>query len=166
MEWFTSKVMDQPLTAVPLRKSRFTPSKFEAKRIKRMVRAIKEGRIYKPPAGPKPYEFYDIWNDDADVAQENPMNIPAPKMKLPGTDESYNPPEEYLMDEDERKEWEDMDPEDRKKNYIPTKHNSLRAVPGYQHFLSERFERCLDLYLCPRVRKHRVSFKHLMLVKC
>jgi ribosome biogenesis protein ERB1 len=49
------------------------------------------------------------------------MHVPAPKMKLPDHDESYNPPEEYLPNEDEIKEWEELDPEDRPKNYLPQK---------------------------------------------
>lgn len=29
-------------------------------------------------------------------------------------------------------------------------------VPAYAHFIKERFERCLDLYLCPRTRRKRL----------
>jgi hypothetical protein len=32
----------------------------------------------------------------------------------------------------------------------------MRDVPLYSDFIKERFERCLDLYLCPRVRRKRV----------
>lgn len=39
---------------------------------------------------------------------------------------------------------------------MPRKFPSLRAVPAYGRFIQERFERCLDLYLCPRQRKMRV----------
>eukprot|EP00741_Cyanophora_paradoxa_P025455 tig00000382_g24573.t1 len=60
------------------------------------------------------------------LAQRMAQHIPAPKPKLPGHAESYNPPEEY----------------------IPT--------PEELDFIKERFERCLDLYLCPRVRRNRV----------
>jgi ribosome biogenesis protein ERB1 len=49
------------------------------------------------------------------------MLVPAPKMKLPEHDESYNPPEEYLPTEEEIKEWEELDLEDRPKNYLPKK---------------------------------------------
>jgi BOP1NT (NUC169) domain len=31
----------------------------------------------------------------------------------------------------------------------------MRLVPAYQPFIRERFERCLDLYLCPRTTKLR-----------
>jgi hypothetical protein len=30
-------------------------------------------------------------------------------------------------------------------------------VPAYAKFVQERFERCLDLYLCPRARKKRLN---------
>lgn len=33
----------------------------------------------------------------------------------------------------------------------------MRSVPAYDSALKDAFERCLDLYLCPRVRKKRVS---------
>lgn len=33
----------------------------------------------------------------------------------------------------------------------------MRSVPAYDNALKDAFERCLDLYLCPRVRKKRVS---------
>jgi hypothetical protein len=39
---------------------------------------------------------------------------------------------------------------------VPQAFASLRAVPLYADFIQERFERCLDLYLCPRVRKKRL----------
>jgi len=34
------------------------------------------------------------------------MHIPAPKMPLPGHAESYRPPKEYLLTEEEQKQWE------------------------------------------------------------
>lgn len=34
---------------------------------------------------------------------------------------------------------------------------SLRSVPAYENAVKEGFDRCLDLYLCPRARKKRVS---------
>lgn len=53
--------------------------------------------------------------------------------------------------------WEQQDPEDRKYPCLPRKFSSLRQVPAYSRFIHERFERCLDLYLCPRQRKMRVA---------
>lgn len=36
---------------------------------------------------------------------------------------------------------------------LATSYDSLRQVPSYAAYISERFERCLDLYLCPRTRR-------------
>ena len=85
------------------------------------------------------------------------MHIPAPKTTLPGHAESYNPPPEYLFSHDELKKWRTADKEDRRQNFVPQKFTSMRAIPGYKKFITERFERCLDLYLCPRQQKMRVS---------
>lgn len=41
--------------------------------------------------------------------------------------------------------------------WLNYRYSSLRLVPAYNKFIQERFERCLDLYLCPRQRKMRVS---------
>ncbi|KAG0300687.1 Ribosome biogenesis protein erb1, partial [Dissophora globulifera] len=160
VEFFTSKTEIMPLSAAPEPKRRFIPSKHEAKRIMKIVRAIREGRIVPRKSGhvpPKP-KYYNLWNDAEDKPrEEHVMHITAPKMKLPTHDESYNPPAEYLPTEEEIKEWNDMDKEDRPKNYLPQKYNALRNVPGYGQFIQERFERCLDLYLAPRVRKNRLN---------
>jgi len=42
-------------------------------------------------------------------------------------------------------------------NFSLTRYTSLRSVPAYVNALKECFNRNLDLYLCPRVRKKRVS---------
>ncbi|GJJ74666.1 ribosome biogenesis protein ERB1 [Entomortierella parvispora] len=160
VEFFSSKTEIMPLSAAPEPKRRFIPSKHEAKRIMKIVRAIREGRIVPRKSGyvpPKP-KYYNLWNDSEDKPrEEHVMHITAPKMKLPTHDESYNPPAEYLPTEEEIKEWNEMDKEDRPKNYLPQKYNALRNVPGYGQFIQERFERCLDLYLAPRVRKNRLN---------
>jgi ribosome biogenesis protein ERB1 len=129
----------------------------------KIVRAIRQGKIVKKPP-PKPRAVtaqYDVWSSDPHVpgAIKAPgtQHIPAPKIKLPDHDESYNPPAEYLPSEAEIKEWEELDEEDREKNYLPKKYATLRLVPGWGEFIMERFERCLDLYLAPRVRKQRLN---------
>ena len=33
----------------------------------------------------------------------------------------------------------------------------MRSIPAYENAVKESFERCLDLYLCPRVRKKRLN---------
>lgn len=166
VEYFTGIEEKMPLNAAPEPKRRFLPSKHEAKRIAKLVRAIREGRIlpYKPPEEREREEaereeaeaYYDLWQDE----QERPphvMHIPAPKLPPPGFDLSYNPPPEYLPTAKEKEEWEKADPEDRNKEYLPQGYDSLRKVPGYGPMVKERFERCLDLYLAPRVRRNRLN---------
>ncbi|PLW06159.1 hypothetical protein PCANC_26166 [Puccinia coronata f. sp. avenae] len=156
-EFFTGKgkEMTQPLSGKPEPKRRFIPSKWEHKKVMKIVRAIRQGRIVpNKPKVEKP-QFYGIWSGEDQPRAMGPMYMPAPKLKLPGHIESYNPPEEYLFDDDERKAWEEAEPSDRKLDFIPNKHSSLRLVPGYSNFLQERFERCLDLYLAPRMLRRR-----------
>lgn len=161
VEWFTSKVEQMPLSAAPEPKRRFIPSKNEAKRVMKIVRAIREGRIlpYRPPQELEEEEgvqSYDIWANE-EARPDHAMHMPAPKLPPPGFDESYHPPPEYLPDQKEKSEWENTDAEDRDKDYLPTDHTALRKVPGYASFVKEKFERCLDLYLAPRVRRTKLN---------
>ena len=162
VEYFTSKTEAMPLSAAPEPKRRFISSKHEAKRVMKIVRAIREGRIlpYKVPMeeeeDDQEIKHYDIWANEA-LRLDHPMNIPAPKMPPPGYEESYHPPPEYLPDRDEKKKWHETEREDRDKDFLPTSHDSLRKVPGYEKFVKERFERCLDLYLAPRVRRSKLD---------
>jgi ribosome biogenesis protein ERB1 len=124
----------------------------------KIVRAIRKGWIVPgAPKVPSKPPVYMLWNDTDEVAADHVMNIPAPKVAPPEHAESYNPPAEYLPTDQERKEWESMDPEDRPRNFLPQKYGSLRKVPAYTRLMNERFERCLDLYLCPRVRKQKIQ---------
>ncbi len=162
IEYFTSKTEIMPLSAAPEPKRRFIPSKHEAKRVMKIVRAIREGRImpYKPPAEEEEddpnVKRYDVWANEA-PRPDHPMNMPAPKLPPPGYEESYHPPPEYLPDRDEKQAWEDADEEDRNKDFLPTNYDSLRKVPGYDRFVKDKFERCLDLYLAPRVRRSKLN---------
>lgn len=162
VEWFTSQQEVMPLSAAPEPKRRFVPSKHEAKRVMKLVKAIREGRIlpYRPPEEREEKEEdiinYDLWADEAE-RPDHPMHIPAPKLPPPGYEESYHPPPEYLPDKKELKEWEQTDPEDRESEFLPNDFGSLRKVPGYENFVKEKFERCLDLYLAPRVRRSKLN---------
>jgi ribosome biogenesis protein ERB1 len=159
VEWFTSQKEIHPLSAVPEPKRRFLPSKWEHKKVMKIVRAIRNGWIVpRNPKAEKP-KFFDVWGADKDTSplDNNPMHLPAPKQTLPGHVASYNPPEEYLFTEEEKKEWEEADPRDRKIDFIPQKYDSMRQVPAYPSFVDERFQRNLDLYLCPRVRRNRME---------
>ncbi|KAJ2003461.1 Ribosome biogenesis protein erb1 [Coemansia thaxteri] len=162
VEWFTSQTMQVPLSGAPLAKRGFIPSKWEHKRVMKIVRAIRQGRITRPSAASsnaKP-RFYDVWEkaeQDDDSTQQKRLarraRMPAPRMALPSHDESYHPPVEYLPTDAERQSWLDEEPDYRKKNYLPQDFGSLRSVPGYERFVHERFQRCLDLYLAPRMLK-------------
>ena len=163
IDWFTRHEEVMPLTAIPEPKRRFVPSKHEAKRVMKIVKAIREGRIIPPKTlkemreKEKAEDFhFDLWGDSAE-AEEHVMNLRAPKLAPPTNEESYNPPEEYLLNEDEKKAWEETEPSEREKNYVPQKYSSLRQVPGYSESVRERFERSLDLYLAPRVRKNKLN---------
>ena len=152
-----------PLNAATEPKRRFIPSRHEQKRVMKIVRAIKEGKIcpYKPPeqleeeAEGEEERYFDIWQDEQ-PREPHIMHIPAPKLPLPGYDMSYNPPPEYLPGKKEKEKWEKTDPEYRKKEYLPQKYEALRKVPAYGNFVKERFYRCLDLYMAPRIRKNRL----------
>lgn len=141
-------------------KSRFVPSKWEAMRIRKLAYAIRKGHIKLDEDEEKKEEepqFFLIWEQNE--MEESPFHggvrLPPPKARLPGHAESYNPPSEYLYDEQELADWKEADPVDRRLQFIPQKFNNLRTVPGYKDFHKERFERCLDLYLCTRASRTR-----------
>ncbi|KAG7193063.1 Ribosome biogenesis protein erb1 [Scheffersomyces spartinae] len=162
VDWFTRHEEVMPLTAVPEPKRRFVPSKHEAKRIMKIVRAIREGRIIPPSKVKQQAEQermnFDLWKDtDGQEFEDHIMNLRAPKLPPPTNEESYNPPAEYLLSEEEKQKWLQADPEDRERSFIPQKYNALRKVPGYQESVREKFERCLDLYLAPRVRHNKLN---------
>ena len=99
---------------------------------------------------------YLMWSDDNRIAEKTAVNLPyiaAPKQSLPGHEQSYNPPTEYLLSAEE----EAAAKRDDENPFLPKLFDSLRKVPAYDRFIHECFERCLDLYLCPRTRKNRVT---------
>jgi len=157
VEYFTSIEEKMPLSSAPEPKRRFVPSKHEQKRVMKLVRAIREGRIlpYKPPEEREKEEeekeetHYDLWHDEVPT-EPHIMHIPAPKLPPPGhdarfvairdphgarpvslTEGSYNVPAEYVPTKEEKEAWENTDPEEREKEYLPQKYDSLRKVPGY-----------------------------------
>ena len=165
-EPFVRDTMTQPLIAPPEPKSRFIRSKWEHGRIMKIVKAIRKGLIL--PKKPKQKEgerLYDIWKDKEEESEQHPLHITAPKLKLPDHSESYNPPEEYLFNDEEKEKWNQLDAEDREQNYVPQKYSNMRSIPGYQAFINERFARCLDLYLCPRTVRKRVIDPESLLPK-
>ena len=85
--------------------------------------------------------------------------IPAPKPQLPGHEESYHPPQEYLPTEEDRAAAALAEDAEEKPAFQPQDYDSLRLVPAYADYIKERFERCLDLYLCPRGRRRRIQVR-------
>jgi ribosome biogenesis protein ERB1 len=105
VEWFTSEVMQTPIVRVPDHKRSFLPSRIEARKVAKMVHAIKMGWM-KPREQKKQSQdptFYMLWQTDEGVEHMRRIqnHIPAPKRHLPGHAESYNPPPEYLFDKRE-----------------------------------------------------------------
>lgn len=174
VDWFTSEVEKMPLRKFPSQKRSFTPSASEAKKVSKLVHALKMGWIKSTAEMQKEREknegpqFYMLWqsDDQAEEMRRIHKHIPAPKRHLPGHAESYNPPPEYLFDAKELKEWNKlkMTPWKRKLHFIPQKYNSLLQVPAYSRFIKERFQRCLDLYLCPRAFKMKLMIEPEALV--
>ncbi|CAN4108156.1 unnamed protein product [Withania somnifera] len=100
---------------------------------------------------------YLLWGDDSSaIDRQGLAYIPAPKPKLPGHEESYNPSLEYIPTQEEINFYQLMYEEDRPK-FIPKWFTLLRNVPAYEKAVNENFGRCLDLYLCPRARKKRIN---------
>jgi len=168
-DWFTRHQLQEPLTAAPEPKRRFVPSKWEAKKVVQLVRALRRGWLKTEERKRQEEEeawgasdVYDMWGDDgaADdgTTAAGLTHIPAPKMPLPGHEESYRPPAEYIPTEEElmaRAADKDGDSAADPRALVPRAFDCLRHVPAYGHFVHERFERCLDLYLCPRVQRQR-----------
>jgi ribosome biogenesis protein ERB1 len=171
--FFTQDEMKMPLSGRPEHKRSFIPSKWEKLQVGKYVHAIKMGWI-KPQLQTKKTEnkeletpeFYDLWGNESelDKNRRHMHHLPAPRLALPTHHESYNPPPEYLFDEQEKEKWEKQDQEDRRINFVPKKYTALRTVPGFDDFIKERFERCLDMYLAPRQRKMRVQVDPLDLI--
>ncbi|KAL1459878.1 hypothetical protein WDU94_011829 [Cyamophila willieti] len=169
VDWFSSEVMKMPLNRAPDHKRSFIPSKSEAALVSKFVYSLKMGRMkstswmrrHRKDLSKK--RFFMLWPSDTDAEEMRRVHnhIPAPKRFLPGHAESYNPPGEYLFNEREIKEWEELKGQvwNRKLHFIPQKYNSLREVPAYKNYMKERFTRCLDLYMCPRARVMKVKIE-------
>lgn len=162
VDFFTYEKMIHPVTNRPETKASFIPSIPEKRAISKLVTRIKrewqKAKVETKPKDSK-YNFnYDIWEKEVEgeskkQADRRRKYIPAPKMRLPGHQESYNPPPEYLPDGfDETKPLKQVPT-----GFVPHKFSNLRSVPLYNNFVKERFERCLDLYLCPRATKMKAQ---------
>lgn len=158
VDFFTQHRLDGPLQRKTEPKGRFAVSKWESERVKKLVFAIRKGYI--KPAVDDTLQHYDVWgmvDPEAEARACKRVHLPAPKPALPGHELSYNPPEEYLPTPSEVAEWEALPEEERNLRPLPKKFKSLRLVPLYNRLVHERFARCLDLYLCPRVVKQKID---------
>jgi ribosome biogenesis protein ERB1 len=159
-DWFTRDPEIMPLSGAPEPKRRFIPSKWEEKRVVKLVRAMRKGWIKRTEPEEAPLSYL-MWEDDGKIADKTANGltyIPAPKLKLPGHEESYNPPKEYLPSEEEKNAAIlEAENNDERPPFQSTAYEALRKVPAYDNFIRERFERCLDLYLCPRARIKRLN---------
>lgn len=117
-----------PLKNIIKTKKAFIPSRQNLYKITRLINQIRKRKWQEehgllPPE--KKDEAVDIWADDFEFKPLKRRGIPAPKMPLPSTDDSYHPPN-------------DKDPK------------RLADVGQYNDFIKERFERSETLYLAPR----------------
>ena len=164
--FFTQDEMPMALSGRPEHKRSFIPSKWERLQVGKYVAAIKAGwikpRLHKRETqiGEKEPEFYDIWGqeNDEDRNRKHMQHLPAPKCPLPEHNESYNPPPEYLFDDQELAKWEKSEKEDRRINFIPKKYPSLRVVPGYGDLIKGKFIDPLSTTVLKKLRKHNFSF--------
>ncbi|KAL0294351.1 UNVERIFIED_CONTAM: Ribosome biogenesis protein BOP1 [Sesamum radiatum] len=129
-------------------------TKEETKLIRRLLKGKAPHADFDPYA---PYADWFAW----DGAKHPVSNAPEPKRrfipsKWESHEESYNPSPEYVPTQEEINSYQLMFEEDRPK-FIPKLHTSLRSVPAYEKAVQETFDRCLDLYLCPRVQKKRIN---------
>jgi len=79
--------------------------------------------------------------------------LPSPRSRVPNHMDSYNPPVECRTTK-----ISDGSSGDKQTSLTyQNVYDALRKVPSYTPYVVERFRRCLDLYLCPRVEKARLS---------
>ena len=154
-------------------KSRFQPNQYEKMQVDKLLEKLASGKINMDYLTGKIRDMNDvnkkgdpnkpflIWTGDEEdmlSMRKGPQHIAAPKVPPPGHAASYIPPDEYLPTEEDLEKWKEMEPSERPLGHlIPKKFPNLRSVGAYQHAVREAFERCLDLYLCPRVMKRRLN---------
>ncbi|KAM0684509.1 Ribosome biogenesis protein 1 [Mitosporidium daphniae] len=160
IDFFTGTVQHVPvaLNTNPPKRG-FLPSAHEAKKVKKLVHAIRQGWIKRQPEECTETDvFFDLWSSSVSDSPSIHSHIAAPKITLPGHRESYRPLPEYLATSSVKEHFEKSVASGKpSRKWIPTSYSSLRHVPGYPYAMQERFSRCLDLYLCPRAKKSRLN---------
>jgi ribosome biogenesis protein ERB1 len=161
----TGEVEIHPLHSGPEPKRRFLPSKHEAARVNRIAKALKAGTyvVKTKPLASEEAPVYLLWGADGcaigvgGLDKYAPPPLPAPRPPPPGHAASYNPPPEYLLSAEEEAAMLALPISQRPLNFVPKRFSALRAVPLYAAGVREAFERCLDLYLCPRAVGKRLA---------
>ena len=155
-------------------KRRFIPSKWEAKMVIRIIRSLRNGYLHKPVTNNVSQGLRLIW-DSLRTPTGNinvPQSLVIPKTRAPSHIDSYNPPVEYRTTD----VFNGSSRNKQTSQVFQNVYGALRKVPSYAPYVIDRFElkkvfcwngsqtafqsrfrRCLDLYLCPRVEKHRIS---------
>ena len=173
---FTSAVRYEALGNAVEPKRRFVPSRWEAQRVVRLVHAMRSGWLRsledseeeRRRAREKAQSAFLLWGSDGALLAEDgraggrvglhrmPAAVPPPKLALPGHAHSYNPPVEYLLSAEEEAAWRLQEPGERSMDFVPRRFSSMRLIPAYEGAVRERFERALDLYLCPRRSRRKL----------
>ncbi|KAL9270532.1 Ribosome biogenesis protein BOP1-like protein [Drosera capensis] len=124
VDWFKWEYSIHPLCNAPEPKRRFTPSKWERKKIVKLVRAIREG-IIKFDVHVEQKTHYDMWGSDASSLEKTRglPYIPPPKPMFPGHEEAYNPLPEYIPSQEEINSFQLLYEEDRPPEIHPTEIN-------------------------------------------
>lgn len=178
VEFYTSKIRHEQIGDGMEPKRRFIPSKHEARTVRRLVHALRNGWIKtaeqresdRQAKLSKLNDVYPIWNnndtviDPTNKLHRQPTHIIAPKPTLPTHAESYNPPAEYIPTPTELQQWSLLSDRDKPYNFIPQNYSTMRHIPVYSNIINERFERCLDLYLAPRVRRKKLHINPNQLI--
>jgi ribosome biogenesis protein ERB1 len=155
------------------RKATFQPSKWEKLQVERLLERLEKGDVNmdyltgkvrdmndvrKREGSDKPFALWKGDEEDLLNTRKGPQHIAAPKMPPPGHAASYRPPDEYLPTDEEVAEWKELPASQRPHGHmVPKQFPNLRSVGAYQHSVREAFERCLDLYLAPRLLKRRLN---------
>ena len=124
-------------------KRRFVPSQCEAKLVARLVRNLRRQTQSPSSKSQPPANHYDIWGSGAPDPDDNIKSVRVIKASVPANDFSFNPPAEYTAFAG------------KLTGHKLPKH--FRQVCSYSGFTRERFERCLDLYLCPRSNRNKLK---------
>lgn len=115
-----------PLTNSYVQKAHFQPSKSALQKVAKYIAAIRAGELEENEEEPE--EAIDIWSEDFWVPPQKRRGRPPPKVSKPISSDSYN----------------------------PEGGKTIMDIEGYDNLTNELYERCQDLYLCPREKRPRL----------